>query len=235
MRLRDRNRGAPRMADMPAPRRTQGLIGGLFRVVFAWPYRWALAGLYRSGVRPWQLTLLSLAANGVIGWLIVSGRFLLPGLLLIVAGLLDIFDGAVARLRGEDSRAGAYLDSVVDRISDMVLFGSLFWALAGQEKKLAAGLSLAALVPSLLVSHIRAEAEATGLTLTEGLIQRLERYVALMVGLTVPGALTPVLALVTLLGLITVVQRAWSAWTQIEALEVGSGPPSREGAPAGAG
>jgi CDP-diacylglycerol--glycerol-3-phosphate 3-phosphatidyltransferase len=212
------------MADMPPPRRTEGLIGGLFRVVFAWPYRWALAGLYRSGVRPWQLTVLSLAANGVTGWLIVTGRFLVPGLALIVAGLLDIFDGAVARLRREDSRAGAYLDSVVDRISDMVLFGSLFWALAGQEKKLAAGLALAALVPSLLVSHVRAEAEAAGLTLTEGLIQRLERYVALMVGLIVPGALTPVLALVTVLGLITVVQRAWSAWTQIEAVELGLPP-----------
>jgi CDP-diacylglycerol--glycerol-3-phosphate 3-phosphatidyltransferase len=207
---------APRVRDLPAPRRSQGVIGPLFRSVFKWPYRVALAGLFRAGLRPWQLTALSLLANGVIGWLLVMGRFFLSGLLLTVAGLLDIFDGGLARLRGEASRAGAFLDSVVDRVSDLILFGCLFWALAGQGRRLAAGLALSSLIVSLLVSHIRAEGEAMGLSLTEGAFQRLERYVMLMIGLTAPGALLPILVILTALGGFTVLQRAASAWRQLD-------------------
>jgi CDP-diacylglycerol--glycerol-3-phosphate 3-phosphatidyltransferase len=203
------------MRDLPAPRRNQSAIGPLFRSVFKWPYRVALAGLYRAGFRPWQLTALSLLANAVIGWLLVAGRFFLPGLLLIVAGLFDIFDGGLARLRGEASRQGAFLDSVVDRVSDLILFGALFWALAGQGHRAAAAFALSSLIVSLLVSHIRAEGEAMGLSLTEGVFQRLERYVMLMIGLTAPGALLPVLVILTTLGGLTVIQRGASALRQL--------------------
>jgi CDP-diacylglycerol--glycerol-3-phosphate 3-phosphatidyltransferase len=202
------------------------MIGPLFQRVFAWPYRFALMGLYRAGFRPWQLTALSLATNVVIGWLLVDGKRFLPGMLLIVAGVLDIFDGGVARLRGEDSRAGAYLDSVLDRVSDVILFGALFWSLSGQHHRTAAALALSSLIVSLMVSQIRAEGEAMGLSLTEGLFQRLERYVALMVGLTAPGALLPVLVVLTAFGTATVVQRAGSLWRQLGPAR--SGRPKRE-------
>jgi CDP-diacylglycerol--glycerol-3-phosphate 3-phosphatidyltransferase len=206
---------APRVRDLPAPRRSPSAIGPLFRSVFKWPYRVALAGLYRAGLRPWQLTVLSLLANAVIGWLLVTGRFFVSGLLLMVAGVLDILDGGLARLRGEDSRAGAFLDSVVDRVSDLILFGALFWSLAGQGHRLAAAFALSSLIVSLLVSHIRAEGEAMSLSLSEGIFQRLERYVMLMIGLTAPGALVPVLMILTALGGLTIVQRAVSAWRQL--------------------
>ena len=175
----------------------------------------ALLGLYRAGVRPWQLSFLSLATNGVIGWLLVAGRRLVPGLLLIVAGLFDIFDGGVARLRGEAGPAGAFLDSVLDRVSDVILFGALFWSLSAQRHRAAAALALAALIVSLLVSQVRAEGEAMGLALTEGMFQRLERYVALMVGLTAPGFLLPVLIVLTALGTLTVLQRTQSVLRQL--------------------
>ena len=200
---------------MPAPRLVGSAIGPMFRRMFAWPYRMILVGLYKTGIRPWQLTLLSLATNVVIGWLLIKGDFLISGLLLILAGVLDVFDGGVARLRGEDSRFGAFLDSVLDRVSDIIVFGAIFWALAGQGHRLAAALALVGLIVTLQVSYIRAEAEAVGLTLTEGLMQRLERYVALMIGLLFPGALLPVLAIIAALGGVTVVQRLWSAWSQL--------------------
>jgi phosphatidylglycerophosphate synthase len=210
---------APRMRDVPAPRQAKGAIAPIFRVVFAWPYRVALSGFYRAGFRPWQLTMASLATNVAVGWLLLTDRRLLPGLLLLPAGLLDIFDGGLARLRGEDSRFGAFLDSVL---------GCLFWSLSEQHLDLQAGLCMSALAISLLVSHVRAEAEALGVSLSEGLMQRLERYVALMVGLTAPGALLPVLAVLTGLGAVTVAQRGWSAWTRLA--DIGdrsrsSGPP----------
>jgi CDP-diacylglycerol--glycerol-3-phosphate 3-phosphatidyltransferase len=136
-------------------------------------------------------------------------------MLLLVAGILDILDGGVARLRGTAGPAGAFLDSVMDRVSDFVIFACLYWSLAGQGNTLGASLALAGMVVSLSVSHIRAEAEALGLSLTEGLFQRIERYIALIVGLTTPGALVPILILLTALGGITVLQRLYSAWSQL--------------------
>src|SRR5947208_6070487 len=188
----DDPRGSPRLRDLPAPRRATGVIAPIFRFVFAWPYRAVLLGLYRAGIRPWQLTLASFLNNVMVGWLLLTGRRFLPGILLLPAGLLDIFDGGVARLRGEDSRRGAFLDSVMDRLSDAIVLGCLFWSLSKQHNDVQAGLCMSALVISLLVSHVRAEAEALGLSLTEGVMQRLERYVALMIGLTAPGGLLPV-------------------------------------------
>ena len=189
------------------------------------PYRWGLVALYRTGVRAWQLTVASLVVNLVAGWLLLTGRRLVPGVLLAVAGALDVMDGGVARLRGEAGRSGAFLDSVVDRVSDFVVFGCLYWSLAGQGRRTEAALALSSLLVSLLVSHVRAEGEAMGLTLTEGLFQRLERYVALVLGLVIPGALLPVLVLLTVLGGATVVQRLVLAWRQ---LGPGRGRPEAE-------
>jgi CDP-diacylglycerol--glycerol-3-phosphate 3-phosphatidyltransferase len=185
------------------------------RWVFAWPYRLALAGLYRVGFRPWHLTVLSLAANVVVGLLLLSGRRLLPGLLLLPAGLLDIFDGGVARLRGEESGKGALLDSTIDRAADGVVLGSLFASEAMLGRPVDAGLALAAMVVSLLVSHLRAEGEALGLEMSEGTFQRLERYLALILGLSIPGAQRPALVLLLGLGAYTAFQRLAAAWRRL--------------------
>jgi len=202
---------APRIRDMPAPRKSEGAAGGAAQRILAWPYRGILAFLLWTGIYPWQLSLLSLFLNVVVGALIVSGDWLVAGLLLIVAGLCDVFDGSVARQRGLESRSGAFLDSVLDRVSDTILFACLFWALAAKGETTNAALALATLVVSLSVSHIRAEAEAVGVSLTEGLFQRLERFLALMVGLLIPGAMHAVLILLTVLGGVTLLQRGWSA------------------------
>jgi CDP-diacylglycerol--glycerol-3-phosphate 3-phosphatidyltransferase len=211
-----------RIRDMPAPRLADGVAAKPMRWMFTWPYRVVLAGVYKAGFRPWHLTLLGLVTNVWVGASLLRGQFLMAGLLLIPAGLFDILDGAVARLRGEESRVGAFLDSVLDRVADVILFGCLFWALAGQDLRLEAALSLLTLVIALCVSHVRAEAEAAGAELTEGYFQRLERYVAMMIGLPVPGALLPALAVLTVLGGVTLAQRVWSAVTRVASL--GSGP-----------
>ena len=208
-------RQTARVRDMPAPRSTRGLAGPAMRFLFTWPYRAGLAGLYRIGVRPWQLTVASLATNTAVGALFLTGRRLVPALLLILAGAFDIFDGGVARLRGEERRSGAFLDSVLDRVSDTILFACLFWNEAAQGHDVAAALALSTLAIALAVSHIRAEAEAAGVVLSEGVFQRLERYVALILGLLVPGALVPMLAILVALGAATVLQRGWSALQRV--------------------
>jgi CDP-diacylglycerol---glycerol-3-phosphate 3-phosphatidyltransferase len=206
-------RSSPRPRDLPAPRENPSAIGPLFRWVFQWPYRFALAGLYRVGFRAWQLSVLSLVVNLIACWLLLLGQRLVPGFLLLVAGLLDIFDGGVARLRGEESKKGALLDATIDRVSDGIVFGAIFLAEATvHDNMLTAAMALAAMVVSLLVSHLRAEGEAAGVAISEGSVQRLERYVALILGLTIPGALLPALVLLTVLGVVTLIQRLVAAW-----------------------
>jgi CDP-diacylglycerol--glycerol-3-phosphate 3-phosphatidyltransferase len=93
----------------------------------------------------------------------------------------------------------------------MILFSCLFSRLAADGESLEAGLALVTLVVSLAVSHVRAEAEASGVMLSEGLFQRLERVLALIVGLLIPGAMLPVLVVLAALGVITALQRVFAA------------------------
>jgi phosphatidylglycerophosphate synthase len=204
-------RDLPRVRDLPKPRRNESAAGGAVQWVFQWPYRAILALLIWARVRPWHLTVLALVLNVVTGLLILRDRWLAAGIVLVAAGLCDVFDGSVARHRGEQKRSGAFLDAVLDRVADAVLFACLFWALAEDGRRLDAALALFTLVVSLSVSHIRAEAEAVGVTLTEGLFQRLERFLALTIGLIVPGAMTPVLLVLAALGALTALQRGWAA------------------------
>jgi CDP-diacylglycerol--glycerol-3-phosphate 3-phosphatidyltransferase len=183
--------------------------------VFAWPFRWVLAGLLRAGFHPWHLTVISLVGNLIAAALLLNGQRLVPAVVLAIAGMLDVFDGSVARARGEATRWGAFLDATLDRVADVAVFGALFWSLAGQDQRVAAALALMALVASFTVSLLRAEAEAAGVALSEGVVQRLERYVLLLIGLMVPHALLPVLALLAALGVVTATQRAWSAWRRL--------------------
>jgi len=201
--------------DVPGPRDNPSAAAPLVGWALAWPYRAVLALLFRARLRPWHLTVLSLVANGVVGWLLLRGGRLLPGLLLIPAGLLDVFDGGLARLRGEESQRGALLDSVIDRAADGIVFGCLFFSLASLGHTIDALLALAAMIVSLLVSHLRAEAEALGLAMSEGAFQRLERYLALVLGLTVPGALRPALILLLALGAVTAGQRLVAGWRRL--------------------
>ena len=207
----------PRLRDMPPPRRNESAIGPMMQRLFAWPFRLLLAGLFRAGVRPWQLTVASLGTNLAVGGLILRGDRLLPAALLALAGMFDVLDGSLARLRGEARRSGAFLDSVLDRVSDTVVFACLFWSLSGQGERTGAALALVTLVVTLLVSHVRAEAEAAGVPLSEGLFQRLERYVVLILGLAVPGWLLPALAVLAVLGGVTLLQRAWAAGRRLAA------------------
>ncbi|GAC1409918.1 MAG: archaetidylinositol phosphate synthase [Actinomycetota bacterium] len=189
------------------PREVKGLIAPVFRIVFAAPWRGALRLLLWLGVTGDQLTMASLALNIAIAVMLARGMRFLPGILLLPAGLFDIFDGSVARARGTSGSRGAFLDSVLDRASDAAVLGALFLSLGWKGRTLEAALALGALGVSLFVSHVRAQAEVDGVKMGEGLFARLERYVALMFGLTQPHALSWSLATLVVLGGFTVVQR----------------------------
>ena len=123
-------REAPKVRDLPAPRKNESAAGGAIQWAFQWPYRAILAFLIWARVRPWHLTVAALVLNVLTGVLILTGDWFLAGWALLVAGLCDVFDGSVARHYGQQKRSGAFMDSVLDRVADAILFACLFWALA---------------------------------------------------------------------------------------------------------
>jgi CDP-diacylglycerol--glycerol-3-phosphate 3-phosphatidyltransferase len=135
-------------------------------------------------VHPDALTWAQLAVSVLAGAAFAAGAMFLAGWLTILAGTLDIFDGALARARGTASARGAYLDSVVDRWAEVATFAGVgAWF---RDSWLLGAVALAA-VGSLMVSYARARAEGLGLALLQGSMQRPERYVLLGFGAWISG------------------------------------------------
>jgi len=193
------------------PREAKGLIAPVLRVTLAPPYRAVLRGLLAIGAQPDHITIASLTLHAFVGAMILRGWRLVPGLVYVFAGALDVFDGAIARERGTVSVRGGWLDSVLDRVGDALVLGALFFSLVAQGHRLEAGFALIGLLLALLVSHIRAEAEAEGAKLGEGLFARAERFIVVLVGLLLPHVLLPALAVLCALGSVAIVQRLFDA------------------------
>ena len=163
--------------------------------------------LSRSGITPNALTFVNLALNLIAAYVVATGHFLLGGVLVLVAGLFDLLDGALARFTEQATRFGAILDSVVDRISEAaILFGLLIWYIPQEEPGLEIVLIFIVLIGSFLVSYIRARAEGLGWQCQVGLFTRAERVIVLAIGLLANQIFTA-LCILAVFASITIVQR----------------------------
>ena len=116
--------------------------------------------LLRARVRP-NLTVAGLGVSCIAAWAFADGRLRTGAALLTVAGLLDLFDGSLARLSGQDSDFGAFLDSVVDRYSDLVvLLGLIVYCQRIGEWTLCL-FTMATLVGTVMVSYTKARAQSS--------------------------------------------------------------------------
>lgn len=162
-------------------------------------------GLGRIGVGPDLLTAFGLACSVATAFLIGSGHLIWAVVGIVVAGVSDLLDGALARRSGRAGPRGAFLDSVTDRISDALLFGGAAWYLAIDSSRLPF-LAFAVAGLSMLISYERARAESLGFDARGGLMERAERFVFLGVALAF-DILVPVLWVMLVLTAVTAVQR----------------------------
>ena len=169
--------------------------------------------LARSGLSPNVLTAAGLLLNVAVGVVLATGWVLLGGLLVLLAGIFDMLDGAMARVAGRSTRFGALLDSVVDRFSEAAILAGLLWLYVSQQRAVEVLLLFAVLLGSLMVSYVRARAEGLGLDCEVGLVARPERVLLLALGL-ITSLMVPVLAILAILTHLTVVQRVWYVWQQ---------------------
>jgi CDP-diacylglycerol--glycerol-3-phosphate 3-phosphatidyltransferase len=136
--------------------------------------------LNRLGLRPNTATLLGFLGTAIGACFLAAGHITVGGLIILIAAPLDALDGSMARLRGESSEFGAFVDSVTDRYSELVIFGGLLLFYLQRQDWLGAGLSYLAAAGSVLVSYIRARAQSLGYETKVGIFTRVERYLVLV-------------------------------------------------------
>lgn len=136
------------------------------------------------------------------------------GVLVLVAGFLDMLDGAIARAKGMVTSYGAYLDSVLDRYADAAAMLGVAWYMYMHGNNIAVLLSLISLVGSFLVSYARARAEGLGASCSHGLMERPERIILLAAG-AMTGYMIPALWIMSILTHFTVIQRIVHTHTEL--------------------
>lgn len=171
--------------------------------------------LLRAGVSPDAVTVagtLGVSLGALV--LFPAGQLFWGTLFITVFVFSDLVDGIMAREAGATGPWGAFLDSTLDRVQDAAVFlGLCVWGFGVGAEPAVGVLAAGCLALGMLVSYVRAKAEALGFTANVGLAERAERLVATLVaaGLTglglPPAVLTATLGLLAVASLVTVAQR----------------------------
>ena len=178
-------------------------------------------------VHPDTLTLSGAAVSLVAACALASDKALLAGLLLMVAGFFDLVDGVVARQQGLSSSAGAFFDSSIDRLSDLMIFGGIAVARASVGDAGGTALVMWAITASVMTSYTRASAEKRLHTLKVGFMERGERFGVLIVG-ALSGFVMTAVVVIAVFATITSVQRVLAGRRLLDELDATGVDPTRE-------
>ena len=162
--------------------------------------------LLRAHVRPNHLTMVGLGVSILAACALAQGQLRVGAGLLALAGLCDFFDGSLARLANSVSAFGAFLDSVADRYSDLVVLLGVVLYYHRAADTTGVFLTMGALVGTIMTSYTKARAQSIGVACEIGLIERPERLIVLIAGATF-NVLTPAMVALALLTNLTALQR----------------------------
>src|SRR5579862_717092 len=181
-----------------------------------WLLKHVVSGLAATGITPNMFTFFALAVNSWAAAMFATGRFRQAAAVLFLAGFLDMADGQVARRVGRVTAFGAFLDSTLDRYSDLALYMGLvvYYTLIGRPFYMA--LAAVAMASSFMVSYSRARAESLIPSCKVGFLERPERLVLLIMG----GAfnrIPQVLWVIATLSTVTVIHRVAYTWRELRA------------------
>jgi CDP-diacylglycerol--glycerol-3-phosphate 3-phosphatidyltransferase len=175
-------------------------------------FKWVLdplGGFFnRLGITPNMMTMLGLIGNAVGAYYLARGEMLIGGILMLIMTPIDALDGTMARLRGEASDWGAYVDSVTDRYSELIIYGGLLYHFLTLGDVTGGMLTFGAAAGSVLVSYVKARAEGLGYEAKVGLLTRAERYLVLAPALVFNLVYTG-LGILAVFANITAMQRIW--------------------------
>lgn len=166
------------------------------------------AFLNRLGLMPNTMTILGLIGNTIGAYFLARGQMTIGGLLILAMGPVDALDGTMARLRGEAGEFGAFVDSVTDRYSELIIFAGLIFYYVEQQNWVLVLLTYAAAGGSVLVSYIRARAQSLGSDTKVGFLTRVERYLVLAPALVLNLPWVAVI-IIAVFANVTALQRIW--------------------------
>jgi phosphatidylglycerophosphate synthase len=182
--------------------------------------RWLLVKIVdavaATGINPNVLTFFGMVVNFWAAVLFAAGLFGSAASLIFLAGFLDMLDGQVARREKRVTAFGGFLDSTLDRYSDMALYMGLLVFYARHGRTAYVVLAAAATAGSVMVSYARARAESLIPTCKVGFMERPERVVLLILG----GAfdrMAPALWVIAVVSTITVIHRIVYTWQETKA------------------
>jgi CDP-diacylglycerol---glycerol-3-phosphate 3-phosphatidyltransferase len=176
----------------------------------------SIAGFINSlGIPPDTVTIVGVVGNLLAAWFIAIGNLFAGGILVLVFGLFDAIDGSMARLKGNESKFGAFLDSVLDRYSELVIFLGLLIYSFRDADPVGSMLVFLAAAGSVLVSYIRARAQSLGVDTKIGILTRVERYLVIVLSLLFgrPGV---GMLIIAILANFTALQRIWDVKKQLK-------------------
>jgi CDP-diacylglycerol--glycerol-3-phosphate 3-phosphatidyltransferase len=168
----------------------------------------------RIGITPNQVTVFcAIAVSAAVLSTWSSGKFILGLLLILPLSIGDLLDGTMARMSGSSSALGGFLDSVLDRVTDAALVGSLLmWTITSHADFWVNMCGVIALASGGVVPYVRAKAESLNVPCKVGIMERGERALvvgiaALLAGLGVTSAISVAFAVLAFFNSVTVVQR----------------------------
>jgi CDP-diacylglycerol--glycerol-3-phosphate 3-phosphatidyltransferase len=179
------------------------------------PYIYSLfKKIFRERVNPNLFTFMGFFSTLLASFLILEDFWILAGLFIILSGLLDLIDGVAARRLGKVTAFGGFLDSVLDRYSDLLLLLSFLIYYLKKGNPILVILTSFVSIGTALIPYVRARAEAANVPCNIGLMERAERIILLSAG-TLLGWMDLMLWVLAILTHFTVLQRVYHVWKKL--------------------
>ena len=172
-------KAAPYIVEQAADGKQQMTLTDRARVFFKGVLDPLATFFNKLGLMPNTMTILGLVGNAIGAYFLARGNMLVGGIIVLAMGPVDALDGTMARLRGEPTKFGAFVDSVTDRYSELVIFMGLLFYYLQKPDWLMAGVVYLAAAGSVLVSYTRSRGQSLGYDTKVGILTRFERFLVL--------------------------------------------------------
>jgi len=174
----------------------------------------ALSTIFGKQGNPNSFTIMGFLATLIASILILKALWVVAGLMIILSGLFDLFDGVVARKLGKVTALGGFLDSVLDRYSDLLLLLALLIYYLKEGNSALVILTFFVAIGTVLIPYVRAKAESIQIPCTVGLMERAERIILLSAGALFQW-MEPILWILAILTHFTVFHRIYYVWKKL--------------------
>jgi CDP-diacylglycerol--glycerol-3-phosphate 3-phosphatidyltransferase len=179
---------------------------GLIGRICLYPLELIIRTCVALRIHPNTLTFIGVLINFAAAWALALGRFVIAGVIMVVANIFDYIDGKVAHESNAVSAFGGFWDSVIDRFSDLSLFIGLIFLYSSLQRTEYVMITALAMMFAIMTSYTRARAESLIKKCKVGFMERPERIVLFMIG-AFTNRMAAVMWVILVLSVFTVADR----------------------------